>query len=525
MTRAARQHLVPPALELVEEGVELLRRAGAVAWAAYLAGAAPFLLGLLHFWTDMSRGAGADARCLPGAALLAALFLGLKLGQGFFAARLTARVTGEEPEPPGRTARRVAEDLPLHALQLFLLAAAWLLVAPLPWVLAFGLTLGVRPAVREETLGRRWAAVVRLAAAWPAQTLGLAGLLLALGFFVLLNVAVALLQLPWLLKTFLGVDTPFTLAGEAALNSTFLAVAVGLAWLLLDPLARAAFVLRTFHAEARTTGADLLVRLRRATAPAAAVAAVLLLCVVTPPNAHAAEGEVPAASPLPAGQEALDRAADAVLAGPAYAWRLPRERLRTDAESSWLARWLRDRLRGLLDWLEELFGGRRDRGGGGSAWPDASGWLLALLAAGLVAAVAVALLRQRRPAPALAAQALPAAPDLRDDDVTADQQPEDGWLALARGHAARGDFRLALRALHLAVLAHLAARDCLRIARHRTNRQYAAELARRARARPALLAAFAEITADFERAWYGAHPATAETLARAEARYADLRAC
>jgi hypothetical protein len=123
-------------------------------------------------------------------------------------------------------------------------------------------------------------------------------------------------------------------------------------------------------------------------------------------------------------------------------------------------------------------------------------------------------------------EAVPAAivPDLRDENVGAEQLPEDDWLRLARDLASKGEFRLALRALYLASLAHLARRELIVLARFKSNREYERELARRARAVPQLKTLFAENVSAFDRVWYGRHQATAELLAAVEANVAQLRA-
>ena len=76
------------AIEILEESIQLLRAAPPNAIAAYLAGAIPFFVGLLFFWTDMSRNPFAAER-LPAESLgLTALFLWKSVWQAVFAARL-----------------------------------------------------------------------------------------------------------------------------------------------------------------------------------------------------------------------------------------------------------------------------------------------------------------------------------------------------------------------------------------------------------------------------------------------------
>ena len=74
--------------------------------------------------------------------------------------------------------------------------------------------------------------------------------------------------------------------------------------------------------------------------------------------------------------------------------------------------------------------------------------------------------------------------------------------------------RLALRALYLASLAHLAEQGMLAIARHKSNRDYQNELARRAHAVPGVTDAFGQNVLLFERVWYGMHAITRELTDR-----------
>jgi len=76
---------------------------------------------------------------------------------------------------------------------------------------------------------------------------------------------------------------------------------------------------------------------------------------------------------------------------------------------------------------------------------------------------------------------------------------------MARDLLSRGDLRLALRAFYLATLAHLAQRNLVTIARHKSNRDYERELGRRAHALPELTSRFNENVSIFDRIWYGMH--------------------
>jgi hypothetical protein len=98
---------------------------------------------------------------------------------------------------------------------------------------------------------------------------------------------------------------------------------------------------------------------------------------------------------------------------------------------------------------------------------------------------------------------LAAEPDLASEDLHPDRLPADGWLALAREQAARGQWSLAQRALYLALLASLAAEGLISLARFKTNLDYERELRGRALSRGEVPARFSVRRREFEESWYG----------------------
>lgn len=67
----------------------------------------------------------------------------------------------------------------------------------------------------------------------------------------------------------------------------------------------------------------------------------------------------------------------------------------------------------------------------------------------------------------------------------------EGWLGLAREQMAKGEWRLALRALYLANLARFAAEGWVTLVKSKTNLDYERELRRRAPANVSLMDRFA----------------------------------
>ena len=99
-----------PVLDLLEAAFHLLRLAPRRAIAGYFVGTLPFMLAWLFFWSDMARGAHAETRLAPGAALLAMLFVWMKTWHALYAADLLAFLRGDPLPPLGlRRLARVAQ--------------------------------------------------------------------------------------------------------------------------------------------------------------------------------------------------------------------------------------------------------------------------------------------------------------------------------------------------------------------------------------------------------------------------------
>jgi hypothetical protein len=96
---------------------------------------------------------------------------------------------------------------------------------------------------------------------------------------------------------------------------------------------------------------------------------------------------------------------------------------------------------------------------------------------------------------------------------------------MAREQLAAGDLRLALRALYLASLAHLAERGLVKLEKFKSNRDYEREVLRRARALPEVRDAFSDNVGAFDRAWYGLHEVTRDGVSRFEQNLERIRTC
>ncbi|MFP4282969.1 MAG: DUF4129 domain-containing protein [Opitutales bacterium] len=537
--RSLRSRTGPGVLDLLEEGFHLLRGLPVTAWAVYLAVVLPFAWLFLFFWLTLIHEAGSESRLGEWAALLTCAFLVLRVGQCWFFQALVARRSAE-PLPRwtvGRLSRVVREQAFWAGAGAVLLPLAAIATLPFPHVYSlFNYKLARSGRAREEggpdTRGA--ALLARRSGAEDWKTL----LVLALFAALVLANWMSLFQLgPQLLKSFFGIETVFTRSSLGAAYAAMVPVALVLTYLVIDPLLKVTYALRWFYLRSRQTGEDLRVELRelppvrRRGESSTAVRLVgtvllgMLAALVSAPETRAA-GDGPERAPVVAEAEAFAEASERVLARQRYAWRLPPEER---AKAPQMKR------PGLIErffrWLEELFG-RNPSPPPSSPEPEGRGdgalfggllQTLLFVLLGLLAVLALALLvrASRQAVEPGVAEDLDEGPDdeavdLADESLTAAALPVSEWVLLARRHLDEGDFRRALRAYFLAQLAELAGRGFLRLARHKSNRDYHREMLRRAALLGEMPGAFGENVRLFEQAWYGNAPADRALISRFE---------
>jgi hypothetical protein len=533
-----------PAIELLEEAFQLMRHGPIVALAAYGVGTLPFVLALLFFWSDMAHSAFAEERLARGSLGLTLLFIWMKTWQSVCTRYWLAWLSGDPP--PRLTLRGLmrisARQTFLQPLGLFVLPICFVLVAPFAWLYPFFTNLTIFSSDETPHLENRVRRSWRQATLWPAQNFFLMFILKLFGLFVLLNLLSAVMAGPILLKTLLGIETAFSRNPWAALNSTLLTTLLALTYVCLDPFLKATYTLRCFYGEALHTGADLKAELKRVQrVPEFARAALFIIAsfLLVASSSLAQETDaIPQRKPSPPGPKSeprasvspalLDRTIGEVIQHREYSWRLPRDATKvktTDKKLNALDRFFKSLeagMRAVGRWINDAFEWlarqARPRTGPGLGTLDLAAAMKSLLLVLVVVLAAVLLWllfriwQRRQQTPETFVQTIVAAPDLSNEDVAADELPEEGWMKLAREFRERGEFRLALRALYLATLAHLAARNLIMLARFKSNREYERELARRAHSVAEVPSLFGNQVHIFERAWYGLHDVTSDTL-------------
>jgi hypothetical protein len=591
MKRRNRGRAGKSAIDILEEATHLLRE-NASLLASYYFGSLPFILGLLYFWTDMSTGADAWRHCSEASWGLTLLFIWMKTWQSLYARRLLERIRGEASSAWGlrRMIRTAAMQTAIQPWSILILPIAFIIMLPFPQAFAFFQNASLMGSGDRSDLRvvvqKSW----RQASLWPMQNtlilwltspflLGLGACLVfvivpisssfnpgasapfllivaalvviplcPLGMVTALNIGMAVLLFPWLLKTLFDVETIFSISKIHLLNNTFFAVVCSLSYLCLDPLMKASYCLRCFYGESLQTGEDLKVELRSLARPGSIVALSLALFLVFSPFGKPLAQSSPAVLPgggVSVSAQQLDSAIESIIHYPEYSWRMPREKppdvagkrtalhdfidsiihtLRTGW--GYVKQGLRKVWNFIRDLLSRIIPSLPKLEKPDSRWtPFSRAWVVLPLL-GIVALLAFLAWRawkDRRPRQVTGDVTVKAAPDITREDLDATELPEEGWLNLAGELMEKGELRLALRALYLATLACLARHELITIAKYKSDRDYELELRRRSHTEPHLAGIFAENRVLFECAWYGLHEVTPGIMERFSRNQENIR--
>ena len=519
------------ALRLLEEAVSIIKSNPFELLSSYFIGSIPFILGLLYFWTDMSRNAFASERLVDAALAVAVLFVWMKTWHAVFARKIWHYVQHSPPEKWSFKSlySTVAAQTFLHATGFLMLPAAAVAMLPFGWCYAFyqncSVFSGSGSADLKSTITQSW----HQAKLWPRQNHLLMAIVTVFAVVVFINLAIVIISVPYLLKRFLGIETLFTMSGTHVLNTTFLVTAWGCTHLCIDPIIKTAYVLRCHHGTSMRSGSDIkaeINRLMRKTMPAA----VMVLCVIATSAAELSAASTSNTPPSSASRQispdALDRSIRQVLEQRKFSWRLPKEAHNPESEAeagpltsilNWIVETLKQALEAVFEWIDSIIqwleqllpkpeiSNRTPRDGSFVSVRTLLVLLFVIIAVALAMFVIYVWHRRKAVESLTVDDGILVEADLGDETVKADDLPMDQWLSLAREKLEKGEFRLAFRAVYLAILAQLADADLITIEAYKSNREYEQELRRRAHEKKTLLAAFSKSVGLFERVWYGMH--------------------
>lgn len=534
----------PSATDLIEEGMYLLRQTSLNVWAIYLCGAGPFVFGVLFFWTEMISSGLAAKFLMPGSLALGALFIWFKLIQAYFfnGVRKILCQTPGHAWTIGNHLKVLRRQAFWQSTGLIVLPIAFVITIPFAWIFAFYQNVLMADPLREDRDRDMIKESRKLAKLWPEQNWILISLLGIVYLLSFVNWLTLLMTVPFLLKTFLGIETVFSRSGTYLLNTSSLFVCLLLAYVVTDPLVKAVYLLRRHYCESRFSGADLLLRLRRSlkggafhrgvVIAAAFFVAVSLLNSSGAISLSASQVEAVFFNADSFDSENLDASIDEVLQRREFVWRFPKETMEEEGatrelEIGWLKSLLEtlERWKEQIEhWLERVFNSEERSGQTRNSYgfPGVGSTLSYLLIFAFVVALAYFVVRAWRMHKPIEAEEMPlelktdAVPDLNDEDVAADQLPRNRWVEIAKELIVKGEFRLALRAYFLAQLSSLASDGLVVIRLAKSNREYADEISCRAHGQTDLLKLYRREMRLFEGVWYGDHPIGKEEIIEME---------
>jgi len=240
---------------VLDRALTLLRRAGTPALSIWAIATVPFLLTFLYFLSAMSSSYNAEQRIPALAAAVATSYAWMKGWQTEFGKHL--RTVATHLPPPRIEVRSwlatTAEQLKIQPLGIVLVPLALLVSFPFGWVYAYYQSASVT--------GDRKRAGSHACDA-PIQNHQMLTIYALLWIVLFVNVAISCFVVPNLLKSILGIETVFSQAPRAFINSTTLAVVLAISYFLAGPVIRAAYVVRCLDHDSQTTAEDLLTQLQ-----------------------------------------------------------------------------------------------------------------------------------------------------------------------------------------------------------------------------------------------------------------------
>ncbi len=518
------------AIRLLEDSLALAKRADATAWFVYLCGVVPFFGFLLFALTDFSQGPFAADHLVSYGFVLAVLFYWLHICQSVFCALLYGTLTENPCRMAGCFPAAFRTQVVVAGAKLLLWPIGLALLVPHSTVTSF-----FQHSLLAPDGGRsgNWHQTVIIGKAdtryRPLVALWSLVIVLLLRGILWVNLLALMFVLPQLWKVFTGIEGTVTRAPEVLFNPTSIAALCTLAYIGLDPIVKAMFVLRHFARQAETSGDDL--RLRLALARKTAAAAFLLLALITVPRLSSAEQDAPKSQITSVAPDQMKQAIRSVFRDPANTWNLPAVQHKAQKKDAFTAfmdsvmsgidkLWnaVTSSVSRLIHWIRGLLSNSNTstRNKAEPVSKRNATLLLAFFGSLLVLALLVAVFEKRkRPKlrPTITIGTMAKSIDLHSEEADPLDQSESEWRKLANQYRAEGNFRLALRALYLGTLATLAEKSLVSPARGKTNSEYVRELQRRAkRLGGEFVSVFVTNTRLFERSWYGTYPATDEIV-------------
>ncbi len=516
------------AIGIIEEAFYFLRLFPHTLFLYYL-GSLPFVLGLLYFWADLSHtiyGTDYVARISLGLSLL---FIWMKACHALFVENIYSHLSVQPRKRRSfiQIINMTSIQAIIHCTTFIVLPLALLITLPFGWVFAFyhhSSVVDQKDRNLKSVCREAW----EHAMLWPKQNHLVIGLFFIFYIVVFFNISITLYITPYIFKTFLGIETVFTLSGSNFLNSTFLATAFFLTYLCVNPVIKTVYTLRYYYGRSLTSGDDLKTDLKSLKLKKILASAGLILMVLLSPNQTSA-GDISLHEDTyikdyqSGSVEALDASMDLVMDRREFAWRIPHQETNIEEESKgplklfieWLKEmlksayaYLRDGLEKLYEWLKNLIPQYepevKNRPEITLSRLRTSLYALLVILLSTLSIIFIRVYQKRKShIPPLRETPESTIPQIQDDDIKADKLSPNEWMTMAYDLIEQGEFRYAVRSLYLATLSHLATCEVITIKRYKSNHDYETELKRRAHEKMRLIEIFSRNVIFFNSVWYG----------------------
>ncbi len=501
----------------------------------------PFLLGVMFFIFRFGNYHSIDNDIIRWSLILTALFCWKNFIQCLLSAKMMNIIARRENHKLTLKSagmiifKQTILQSPGPLLIVFLLGAPWVV-----WILvpvgafmlpAFFYTSTVICATEPER--GLWSSLEKISFHISSNFIKLLGVMLVsiFGTIVLtINIMVIIFFIPFMLKTFWGIDTQFTIAGGMSMalffNTTLWSIILALVYLCIDPFCRMLFVLRVFYCESIGKGWDIQSSLHRISSKISKTLLIFLLLFSTillkadtnNTTRPALEKKTELSS------KKLEKNINKTLQQLQFQWRTPKQ---AEEKQSWIfsylkiaLEYLRDTIHSIVDYIRDLF-----KSSNTDVSKTLSGFKLFMVNTWKVLKYLVPILliltilfilwrkfRSKKITSTTNLSNSARRPDLTKEDVVADELQEHEWLKLSKELLDKGDFRLALRALYLAGISALSQRRLLLVRPYKTDYEYLHELRRRAHTMPNEILVFENNVSVFQRIWYGDYPVDREVL-------------
>ena len=509
------------AIDVLEDAIYILRRFPETL-SIYYIGSLPFVLGLLYFCTDMSQNAYGGHHLAGSAFSITLLFIWMKCCHVFFAEDIYRRI--DEKILPKRGFKEyiflISSQTVIHCTGFFIWPVALFLMLPFGSVFAFyhySSIVKQTPCDLKMLWDKSWG----YANHWSMQNHILISIFMLLYIVVFINIGAALFLAPQLLKVFFAIDSVFVLSGAHFFNTTFLATAFSLTYLLVNPVIKTAYVIRYFERNSTQYGNDIKIELHFLKAHQQTVLMAIFIVFVSATNLWADQTDL-ARQGLPAQSlrvESLNNSIDQVLSEREFAWRMPRTAVAGVEQKRSLTKslvWLQaqiEKIRPMMNkvlerigkWFSKMFIGEpneplKPNGQLFKMSKPLYGLIFLITALLAIALIAIWKMRKRKK---IIEERPSIFPDITADTIKADDLMVDEWLNMANSLLQQGNLRHAVRAFYLGTLSHLAKAQMITIKQYKSNRDYEIEIKRRARDKQQLCMTFSQSIVFLNSAWYG----------------------